>query len=180
MRKGDAFLHDFGLLHGVQIACDGCARYSLVVWFRESLAACRSGGDVAAATDLYRRSARAGVAEGRYSWARHALQLTFEGQYEVRADALANATVEDAVAEVLDLLERAVDDQGHADAAVFLAEVHFIGVPGALAPMLGTARRWRRKAREMGGGSQLAAWERARGADLDRALSRALWRVAGL
>ena len=44
LRAGDAFIHDFGLLHGVRVACDGadadCARYSLVLWFQEDAAKC--------------------------------------------------------------------------------------------------------------------------------------------
>lgn len=60
---------------GAQLNCHGCARYSLVVWFREDAERCAEGGDVEAASAMYRRSALAGVAEGRYSWARHAIQV---------------------------------------------------------------------------------------------------------
>ena len=42
---GDAFLHDYSLLHGVTLACEDCARYSLVMWYRETAEDCASGGD---------------------------------------------------------------------------------------------------------------------------------------
>ena len=77
-----------------------------------------------------------------------------------------------AVREVLGFLEAAAAEQGHGDAATFLAELHLEGVPGALAPDAAAAERWRQAAREMGS-SQLAAWEATRGEELARALERA-------
>ena len=59
-----------------------CTRYSLVMWFREDDAQCRAGGDVDAATRMYRRSADAGLAEGRYAWASMAVQMNFAGACE--------------------------------------------------------------------------------------------------
>lgn len=174
MKAGDAFLHDYELLHGVQIACEGCVRLSLIVWFREDMDRCTAGGDVEAATQMYRRSALAGIAEGRYSWSRHAMQVNFAGQYEVRPNALPpSATDSDRVSvvrETLGWLEAAAKEQGHADSAVFLAELHLVGVPGALKPDAKTAARWRKRAKKLGGGSQLAPWDATRGAQLKHAL----------
>ena len=59
-------------------------------------------------------------------------------------------------------LEAAATLQGHADAAVFLADLHLEGVPGSVEPDVVAAQRWRQAARDMGGGSQLAAWEETR------------------
>lgn len=61
MRAGDAFLHDYSLMHGVKLSCETCTRYSLVVWYREDGERCAAGGGVESATRMYRRSARAGV-----------------------------------------------------------------------------------------------------------------------
>ena len=138
MRAGDSFLHDYQLLHGVQLNCAHCTRYSLVVWFREDAASCAAGGDVPKATEMYRSSALQGVAEGRYSWARHAIQMDFDGRYAVRPNALppnAHAgDVANVVQEVIALLEAAIAEQSHGNAAVFLAELNLEGVPGALQP----------------------------------------------
>ena len=157
----------------MQLNCKGCARYSLVVWFREDDATCAAGGDVEAASLMYHRSALAGVAEGRYSWARHAVQVDFDGRYEVRPDALPpNATSDERVAavrEVLAFLEAAAIEQTHGDSAVFLAELHLEGVPGALEPDVVVAELWRSRARGMGS-SQLGGWEALRGDKLSRAL----------
>ena len=157
----------------MQLNCKGCARYSLVVWFREDDATCAAGGDVEAASLMYHRSALAGVAEGRYSWARHAVQVDFGGRYEVRPDALPpNATSSERVAavrEVLAFLEAAAMEQTHGDSAVFLAELHLEGVPGALEPDVVVAELWRSRAREMGS-SQLGGWEALRGDKLSRPL----------
>lgn len=176
MRAGDAFLHDYQLLHGVGLACKSCTRYSLVVWFREDAERCAAGGDVEAATHMYRRSALAGVAEGRYSWARHALQLDFDDRYEVRPNALPrNASAAERAAvvhEAIALLESAVAEQSHGNAAVFLAELHLEGVSGALVPDTEGAERWRRRAQQLGG-SELAAWEATRAEKLAQALRRA-------
>ena len=116
--------------------------------------------------------------EGLYTWARHALQIDFDGNYAVGANALAvvrsepSASTADAtfiVREALKFLSRAVTEHVHGDACVFLAELHLKGVPGALEPDATTAERYRQRARGMGG-SELAAWEKTRGEELDRAL----------
>lgn len=169
MRPGDAFLHDYELLHGVRVACAegdaSCARYSLVMWLREGEDECRAGGDVEAAIDMYKRSAAAGIAEGRYSYARKAIQLEYNGRYGVRREVVSDGA---SAAEKMKLVEEVVEhlvaatQQGHADSAVFLAELHLEGVPGAIQADASAAQRWRRQAREMGGGSQLAAWEETR------------------
>ena len=175
MRAGDAFLHGYTLLHGVGLACEGgCARYSLVVWFREDAQRYAGGGDVEAASQMYRRSALAGVAEGRYSWARDALQTNFEGVYDARVNALPSQNASAAeraavVTEAVSLLEAAATEQAHGNAAVFLAELHLKGVPGALPPDATGAQRWQERARELGG-SELAAWEATRGEELAQAL----------
>ena len=175
MRAGDAFLHDFELLHGVKLACDNCARYSLVVWYREDGERCEAGGDVEGATQMYRRSAEAGVAEGRYSWSRHALQVGFDGSYEVRPDVLPpNATAAEravVVGEAVAFLEAAATEQAHGNACVFLAELHLLGVPGALPADRAAVQRWRARARELGS-TELEAWQATRAAELAEALGR--------
>ena len=80
--------------------------------------------------------------------------MGFDGRYEVRPDALPpNATSDERVAavrEVLAFLEAAAMEQGHGNSAVFLAEVHLEGVPGALEPDVVVAESWRSRAQEMG------------------------------
>ena len=82
LRAGDAFLHNYELLHGVKVSCGNamkglelqqCTRYSLVVWFQEDEAKCVAGGEIEQAEAMLRRSADAGVAEGRYRWALYVL-----------------------------------------------------------------------------------------------------------
>ena len=60
-------------------------------------------------------------------------------------------------------------EQTHGNSAVFLAELHLEGVPGALEPDVVVAELWRSRAREMGS-SQLGAWEALRGDKLPRIL----------
>lgn len=45
MAAGDAILHDFKLLHGVQVGCDepDCVRYSFITWFQKHQYACEAG-----------------------------------------------------------------------------------------------------------------------------------------
>lgn len=171
LRPGDAFLHDYSLLHGVRLPCRAgeegrCTRYSLVMWFREDEAQCRTGGDVDAATRMYRRSADAGVAEGRYVWARQAVQINFDGAYEQQLlpENATEAERGQVVEEALQMLAAAVE-QGHGNAAVRLAELNLMGVPPTLPASAAAAGLWRRRAAEMGA-PQLEAWEALREAEL--------------
>ena len=70
--------------------------------------------------------------------------MGFDGRYEVRPDALPpNATSDERVAavrEVVAFLEAAAREQAHGNSALFLAELHLEGVPGALLATL-TLRR---------------------------------------
>jgi len=45
MAVGDAIVHDYKLLHGVQVVCDNphCVRYSFITWFQRHQEACEAG-----------------------------------------------------------------------------------------------------------------------------------------
>ena len=158
LRAGDAFIHDFGLLHGVRVACDGadadCARYSLVLWFQEDAAKCAAGGEVAAAERLLRRSAEAGVAEGRFSWARFVSSRHWPPEQGRPPTEAADAS---ALADARGFLEAAAAQQNHSRSAMLLAQLLLDGVPPALAADAGEAARWARKAEELGH-PQAAEW----------------------
>lgn len=175
MKAGDAFMHDYGLLHGVHVACEACVRYSLIVWFREDGERCLAGEDVDGATQLYRHAALEGIAEGRYSWARHVFQATLDGQYHIRALALSrNATAQElteAGSHVLEMLKAAATEQSHGNSAVFLAEIFLMGVAGVLEPDMVVAEHWRNVGRALNA-SELSAWEAARKDELSKAISR--------
>jgi len=193
LRPGDAFIHNYELLHGVSIDCGAggrtCGRYSLVVWFQDDEGKCRAGGEVEAATNMYRRSADAGVPEGQYSWARHIIQMGDDhDHYEVHVPSsiakkhqyhqgnttTSNNNNDSSAAffarEAHDFLHAAAR-QGHAESALMLAELNLEGVPGTIFEFNPVAAQvWLEIATSLGS-TNIAAWNRRGAAKLTKALS---------
>ena len=121
-------------------------------------------------TDLRLQASRRAVTPGRgtrYRWTSTA--DTKCAQTPSRRTPPPTSAFVAAVREVLAFLEAAAIEQTHGDSAVFLAELHLEGVPGALEPDVVVAELWRSRARGMGS-SQLGGWEALRGDKLSRAL----------
>jgi len=179
MRPGDGFLHNYELLHGVKISCDDCSRYSLIVWFQESEAKCLAGGPVEAAEQMFRRSAEAGVSEGRFSYARRVLPFVIDesgnmehlvrggGSETGDADATDAERARRVGGEAVAFLRAAATEQSHARSALMLAQLHATGVPLLLQPDLTEAKRWRRSALALGTDELVAAWDAQFGALLN-------------
>eukprot|EP01052_Picozoa_sp_SAG31_P035198 SAG31_NODE_4215_length_3457_cov_1.360036_4_plen_230_part_00 len=175
LRGGDAFLHSYDLLHGVHINCakeggQRCSRYSLVLWFQEDVAKCDAGGEVEQAEQMLRRSADAGVAEGRFGWSRFVasryldpdpsvsagVDPPFISKYGGGAAALSQAQV---------FLEAAASEQNHSEAAMLLHDLFAEAVLPAgrdQRPEVAhiEAERWLRRGQELGNRRALAKGKR--------------------
>ena len=166
LKAGDGFVHAFDLLHGVHVRCaegssaEGCARFSLIVWFHESAEQCRDASAVHGYEDLVRRSAEADVPEGHYQLA----VLLLDGGRKTTAWQQHGAAARAAQAAAhLELAARA----NHSGAALRLGVLLRDGYDdGALAPAPAQAEAWLARSVELGhqrGGTQYAAWLRRHG-----------------